>query len=191
MNRLSAVFYHPNGEIYRVRSGSEENIISQVEIETDPYLLTSHDVDKSQYYIVNGEIAEKPEKPSDSHVFDYANGIWSLDLSLAKDARWAQIKSDRFIDEFGSFKWNGYIFQCDEVSQRRIQGAVQLAMMSENFTIDWTLLDNTVITLTAQEMIEVGQHLAAHVNACHVKSRQLRTQIDAAESIDAINLIEW
>jgi hypothetical protein len=64
-------------------------------------------------------------------------------------------------------------------------------MMSEDFTIDWTLLDNTVITLTAQEMIEVGQHLAAHVNACHVKSRQLRTQIDAAESIDAINLIEW
>lgn len=142
-------------------------------------------------YIKDGQITPKGAQPTPAHIFNYATGQWDLDLSLAKSQKWAEIKAARDAQEFGTLNWGGYTFQCDEVSQRRIQGAVQLAVMDTGFSIEWTLADNSAITLTAQHMVEVGQALADHVNQGHVRARQLRAQIDAAQTQNEIDAITW
>ena len=136
-------------------------------------------------YVEGGCVVELPGKPSAHHVFDWAGKAWIDPRSLQdfKDARWAEVRQERDSAEFGGFSWDGSRFDSDALSQQRITGAVTLAMMNSAFSIDWTLADNTVRTLNAADMIEIGVALGRHVNACHERARVLRREIDGAETV--------
>jgi hypothetical protein len=131
-------------------------------------------------YVEAGCVVEIPVKPSVHHVFDWAAKAWVDPRSLQdfKDARWAEVRRARDRAEFGGFTWDGSRFDSDALSQQRITAAVTLAMMNSAFSIDWTLADNTVRTLTAADMIAVGVALGQHVNACHERARVLRGGIE-------------
>jgi hypothetical protein len=148
------------------------------------------------YRLVDGELVRTdiPKvKTHDYEVWDEVNGGWIDPRTLTdlKADKWTEIKAARTAQEFGSFEWGGYTFQCDEVSQRRIQGAVQLAMLDPALTLDWTLADNTVQTFTAAQFKAIGQALAAHVGQCHERGRILRQEIDAATSESDLEAISW
>ena len=136
-------------------------------------------------YVEAGCVVEIPVKPSVHHVFDWAAKAWVDPRSLQdlKDARWAEVRRERDRAEFSGFNWDGSRFDSDALSQQRITGAVTLAMMNAAFSIDWTLADNTVRTLTAADMIAVGVALGQHVNACPERARVLRGEIDGAETV--------
>jgi hypothetical protein len=131
--------------------------------------------------------------PNRYDIWDEVNGGWidGRDLDQKKADKWVEIKAARDAQEFGTFDWGGYTFQCDEVSQRRIQGAVQLSAIDDTLTLDWTLADNSVQTFNAPDFIGIGLALAAHVNIGHVKSRQLRLDIDSATTEAEISAIQW
>jgi len=140
------------------------------------------------------EQTNKPMFPENSFdVWDENIGEWvdGRTLEQKKDDKWLEIKAARDAQEFGTFDWGGYTFQCDEVSQRRIQGAVQLAGLDPTLVMDWTLADNSVQSFTATDFIAIGQALAVHVNAGHVKSRALRSQIESATTEAEISAITW
>lgn len=189
----TAVMYNSDGMITGVRSGSLRGVLIDAEASGQNYLLTEADVDIDRFYvnIEASDIVEYPEKPSAAHVFNFASRVWELDLTEARAIAWNRIKRDRSAEEFGTFVWSDHTFDCDEVSQRRIQGAVQLAALDTSTVMDWTLTDNTVQTFNATELQQIGQALAAHVNACHVKARGLRDQINAAESEAELSVISW
>lgn len=139
------------------------------------------------------ETAVPMEPPAEYFEWDAELGNWvdGRDLAGHKEAKWQEIKAARDAEEFGTFEWNMHAFDCDEVSQRRIQGAVQLAALDDTTVMDWTLADNSVQTFNATELQQIGQALAAHVNACHVKARGLRAQIDAATTKAELDAIIW
>lgn len=131
--------------------------------------------------------------PADYSEWDAELGNWVDGRNFAehKQAKWEEIKLNRNAEEFSTFVWNNHTFDCDEVSQRRIQGAVQLAALDSTVTMDWTLADNTVQTFNATELQQIGQALGAHVNACHVTGREKRAQIDAATTEAELDAIVW
>lgn len=153
--------------------------------------VTEADITVTSHYISGGAFVPYPERPSKAHVFDFSAGLWELDLAIAKDLKWSEIKSQRASAEFGTFDWGGYTFQCDEVSQRRIQGAVQLAAIDNTMTLDWTLADNSVQNFTAAEYVQIGQALAIHVSGCHERGRIRRSEIDAATTAEELEAIVW
>lgn len=172
-----------------VVEGMEVYDAVKIEAPEEDYLRS-----KSEFCYVDvdsGALVFPDPKPSDDHTFDYETKQWVVLLSDQKDTKWKEIKSNRDEDEFGTFVWNNHTFDCDEVSQRRIQGAVQLAALDTSTVMDWTLADNTVQTFNATELQQIGQALGAHVNACHVKARGLRDQINAAESEAELSVISW
>lgn len=172
-----------------VVEGMEVYDAVKIEAPEEDYLRS-----KSEFCYVDvdsGALVFPDPKPSDDHTFDYGTKQWSVLLSDQKQTKWNEIKSSRDEDEFGTFVWNNHTFDCDEVSQRRIQGAVQIAALDTNTVMDWTLADNTVQTFNATELQQIGQALGAHVNACHVKARGLRDQINAAESEAELSVISW
>ena len=117
------------------------------------------------------------------------------ELSKAKSKKWIQIKQHRDAAENGGFTWGGSPFDSTPISQLRIQGAAQLATLAkinnQPFSIDWTLADNSVRTLNAQEMIAVGTAMGQHINACHTRARQLRSLIEAAQTKEEVEAIYW
>lgn len=138
-----------------------------------------------------------PPKPGATHVWDWPTKQWIDPRTLAdrKEAQWAAIKAARNSLEFGGFTWDGSAFDSDQQAQARIQGGVQLATIAASqgqpFSIDWTLADNSIRTLSGADMIAVGMELAAHVQSIHATARVLRVQIEAASTIEEVDAIQW
>lgn len=123
-------------------------------------------------------------------------GLPLADLSIAeiRSAIWDRIKArrDAMIDG-GAPTPSGAVDSYLE-ARMNIAGAVQAATIAQAsaqaFTVNWTLLDNSVVVLDAAAMIAVGLAVLAHVNACHDRARALRDQINAAEDIASLLTID-
>lgn len=125
--------------------------------------------------------------------WDPALGNWvdARTLQDHKDLKWIEIKNVRDAVEFGQMVYGGNTYDIDDLSQRRIQGAVQLAGLDGALTMDWTLADNSSVTLTAADIIGLGVALGVHVNAAHVQARTRRASIEAATTVAEVNAIVW
>lgn len=113
-------------------------------------------------------------------------------LDTARTRAWARIKQARALAETADFAWDGALYQADK---DRITGATQQALLAQAagqpYGIDWTLSDNTQVTLDAAGMVAVGAALGAHVAKAFAIALQLRRQIAAATSFDALEAIVW
>ena len=171
--RFAATVHNSDGKILYAQQNATE-----LALDGQTYVKGVPEGDLSDFYVAEGEIKEKGSQPSEAYEFDYAAKQWVYDLSLDRNEKWVEIKSSRSAEEFGTFVWNSFIFDCDEVSQRRIQGAVQLAAIDSSMTLEWTLADNSTQLFTAADYIQIGQSLAVHVSQCHERGRMLRQQIN-------------
>lgn len=144
------------------------------------------------YFFENGAWSSLGPSPGVNYVLDKANKVWILDIEGAKARKWAQIKHIRKQRELAPFTVNGNTYDADKA---RISGAVQLALLAQMadqpFTINWTLADNSVVSLDGAAVIAVGTALGAMVNSVHDIARSLRMRIDMASTIEEIEAIAW
>lgn len=120
----------------------------------------------------------------------------STPLDEARTRRWALIKLQREefiarpIDLAGVGK-----FDADPKSAENIKGAVQLAILAQAagqpWQVDWTMFDNSVRSLTAGEVIALGQALGQRVDQAHQTARTLRAAIEAAQTVAQLEVISW
>ena len=144
--------------------------------------------DKDRYAIPDGTVIDftKPHR--------IVNGTLELlvpALDQAKADQWKLIKAARDEVELGGFIWDSSTFDSNQISQQRINGAVTLAMLNSAFVIDWTLADNSVRSLTAAEMLQVGGALGVHVGTQFAIGQAKRAQIMAATSIIDVQAITF
>jgi hypothetical protein len=187
----AAVFYNDSGEIVSCKTGSEGGIYLTAESSVFNHIFFEDVPDTDHKYVENEQLVDMPAQPNEFYEFNFSTKSWDLDFSLAQEDKWRHIKKSRDAEEFGTFEWSGHTFDCDEVSQRRIQGAVQLAALDNTTEMDWTLADNSSQTFNSTELQQIGQALGAHVNACHVKARDIRAQINTATTEAELDVISW
>jgi hypothetical protein len=144
-------------------------------------------------YVFNGALVDMPPQPSHHHVFNYTTKQWEDPRTLAdlKSAQWVTIKRARSAAEYAGFTWDGSTFDSDAISQNRITGAVTLAQLSPNFTIHWTLANNSTRTLSQADMIAVGVALGQHVQTQFTKAQALRLQIETASTPEQVAAVVW
>jgi hypothetical protein len=185
---VTYISHDENGEITAITSGPR----AVIEPPEGAHIDYSGDQELGlDWYVFDNELLKKPEQPSKDYLFDTFSGEWVFDLELGKQNKWNAIKAARDAQEFASFEWGDYTFDCDEVSQRRLQGVVQLSAIDSTLTLDWTLADNSVVSLGSAEYILIGQALAVHVGQCHERGRILRAEIDAATTLEGLEAIVW
>lgn len=154
-----------------------------IEITSEQYRDYGH---KGQRHII--------QKQEDGTLaFVYVEPVESLDD--AKAAQWATIKAERDRLEMAGVTYLGKVFDSDSLSVQRIGIAVQAAQAAkatgQPFTVDWTTTDNTVIPLTADEIIGLPLALAAFSNNLHIIAREFRDQIEEATTVDEVKAITW
>ena len=111
------------------------------------------------------------------------------ELKLAKRA---EINKARDAAEQGGFEYMGKIFDSDPVSCQRISCAAQaMALADDTATITWTTQDNSTIDLNKVQLMGLVVALAQWSNTCHQKATALKAQIDACESVEELELIQW
>lgn len=114
------------------------------------------------------------------------------DMDRARSERKAQVKALRDAAEAGGCTVDGIgRFDTDANSQRKLNGAVVLAMLGgEAFGIEWRLSDNSVVALDAAQMIAVGAAVGAHVAACQYRKNTLDEALDLAADYEALIAID-
>lgn len=115
----------------------------------------------------------------------------SSPLSVLRQRKWLQIKAAQITQETGGFTFMGSKFDSDLSSQTKIQGAALQAAQDPGVSRDWTLADNSIKQLNAEELVELNRALIAHIEQAHSHAQELRALLDAATTPDAINQITW
>jgi hypothetical protein len=158
-------------------------------------VATFHELYEHGYYVQDDAWHVVGPRPDKHHVLDKVAKSWVVDLEGTKDEHWRALKTARTAFESGGFEWDGSLFDSDQRSQSRIQGAVQLAMLAQAqgqaFEIDWTLADDTVRTLNAADVLAVGGALAAHVMNAHAIGRAARAAVTAATSVESVLAVAY
>lgn len=108
---------------------------------------------------------------------------------------WERIKAARTAAEGAGFLFDGVHYDSDPASLQRISSAVTLAMLAQSagqpFSIEWTVADNSVVTLDAAGMIGVGLACGQYIAGVFNRARVLREQIEAAATADELDAIAW
>lgn len=124
----------------------------------------------------------------------YADGISALPIDEIRSALWSQAKTkrDKVIDGGAATPFGAV--DSYELARSNIAGAALAALIAKGagaaYSVDWTLLDNNVVSLDADGMMAVGLAVMGHVNAAHDRARALRAQIDAAADVAALLSID-
>jgi hypothetical protein len=194
--------YNPQGQILAfltVPEGMPLPFVEMVQVD-DSVTARSHYVYPPTQEVIAFTPAEEAvysSTPTYPAVWNLGEKRWDdlRSLDQLKADKWTEIKLARQGEEFSTFTHAGNTFDCDAASVSRLMGAIQLAQMALSmggpFAIDWTLADNTVVNLSALDLIQAGQALGVHVNSAHAKARVLREQIAAAPDAGTVRAISW
>jgi len=132
-------------------------------------------------------------KPGDNYYWDAQNKTWLFDFYGAKESKLIQIMAERDAIEFGPFTYNGMVFDGDLNAQRRLSILVSAAKSSVaagfSFTKDFTLADNSVVQLTAEDFIGIEMAKLLQVDAAFQEHRQKKAAIEAATTLEELEVI--
>lgn len=176
-----------------VNSGTTDSV---VELQNDDTVILT-DFAYFGGYVINGIHFDIPISPSINHTFNWQTKQWEDPRTLQdlKDAKWEAMKSAReaaidapLVTPYGTV-------DSKAVDRTNITDAVMmlqtLAALGQPTTIDFTMSDNTTVTLTTNQMVEVGLLLGQKVQVSHGIARARRTAIELATTPEEVEIIQW
>lgn len=188
--------YNAEGQI--LRTGSAPESMLEIQVRENEFLLDGSFDDNAYYIDINEGIPVKiPEQPDKFHKFDYSTKTW-IDPRSIQDIRnlqWETIKTERDRTEFGTFEYNGMIFDGDVNAQRRLNTYISISksalLNNQPFSAQFILANNSVVELTSEDFVNIELAKANSVAAAFVKGTQLRQIIEAAHTKEEIKAVVW
>lgn len=115
-------------------------------------------------------------------------------LAQAKQAAKARLANLRWMASLRT-NWRGFTIPCDTAAQSNVTGAVVGAQLpGAPLTRMWKLSDVDFVSLDFGDLIEMGQTMTAHVQACYGREAELIAAITVAKdkaALDAIAFDGW
>lgn len=183
------------GQIVQSGSLPESDISRLIPPEGGRVIIGSEYTVDSPVYFDEGTASFLPKKdsPGDTFVFDFEKKGWKdlRTLQSVKATQRAAINKAKATAELSGFNWKGFVFDSDEISQNRLQRAVIASSGSDDFTVDWVLKDNTVVSLTGTELLLVLRAMTYYSTLLVQKATRLKKQIEASSDIASVEAITW
>lgn len=121
--------------------------------------------------------------------------IQSPSISELKAIKIEAINAERDLREVSGFTYLGKVFDSDERSTDRIQIAAlaaQAAITTGNeYSVNWTTADNSVITLDAPGVLGMVVAFAQHGSQLHETAKTLKAQAASATTAAQLEQIVW
>lgn len=113
-------------------------------------------------------------------------------LEYVRNKQWEEIKKDRDNAETSGLPFKDKVLDYDMRSAFKLDIAMETAkQVGESFSIDWTMQDNTVMTLTYADLLSIPLIAANYSNELHKKARQYRDKIYNLTDIKEITGVKW
>ena len=123
----------------------------------------------------------------------YESNSKSDDLESKKYIKLARLKSIKD-SKLSEFSYNDKIYQIDESSKTNINGKISAILLSQNTeapikSVNWIAKDNTITQFSTAEFLAFSQAIASYIETILFKNDQLRSAINKAKSLEALNKI--
>ena len=123
----------------------------------------------------------------------YANKFFNDDLEIQRFIKLEKLKSIKD-SKLSEFSYNDKIYQIDESSKTNINGKISAILLSQNTeapiqNVNWIAKDNSITQFSTAEFLQFSQAIASYIETILFKNDQLRTAINKAKSIEALNKI--
>ena len=123
----------------------------------------------------------------------YESNIKSDDLESKKYIKLARLR--RIKDsKLSEFSYQDKIYQIDESSKTNINGKISAILLSQNTekpikSVNWIAKDNSITQFSTAEFLAFSQAIASYIETILFKNDELRTAINKAKSLEALNKI--
>ena len=102
-----------------------------------------------------------------------------------------KLKAERDNLEVQPIKYGGNLYDYDEKARDRINTAtIALDILGADATVEWTLADNTGVTVTADDLRGVVANVAVRSNQLHIKYRNAKAKVEEAQTVEELEAIE-
>lgn len=108
-----------------------------------------------------------------------------------KSAKYDEIAAARYAAETGGIEVSGARIATDRGSQALLTAAVVSARLDPEFKTRWKCAEGHFVTLDAFQLRAIGDAVIAHVEACFAREGELCEQIDAAQTPEELDTIQW
>ncbi len=198
------LFDGETGEIQRWGSCEPDDLALQGDgtaLEGDGRPETHYVLDGQLVAYTVDQLAAKGQRPQGLARWSNTGMSWAEQrtesevLADAKAAKWVVIKAARDAMEFGTFVWDGSAFDCDLLSQIRLQaaydGAREAIDLAQPFSKRWKLANDSFRDLDKLEIVEVKRALGLNTENAHVIAAGLWVTLQEVTNIDQLEQIEW
>ena len=110
-------------------------------------------------------------------------------LEYVKAQKIAELKSIRDTKEVEPIRTDKGLFDYDDKARDRIKDA--MVALKYSGTIEWTLADNTDVSVSQLDLENVILAVASRSNDLHIKYRELKQRVNAAQTVEEVNAIQW
>ena len=148
-----------------------------------------------KYYSPDGNIEVWNDKPAGY----YTEEEWAAlhpppapTLDEAKAAKIDELKSIRDTKEVEPITTGKGIFDYDDKSRDRLAIARQaLEDSGGEGSITWTTADNQRVPIGVADFVDINNAAASRSNSLHVKYNELKSDVNACTTVEAVESIEW
>ena len=115
------------------------------------------------------------------------------DLEINRALKLNELKSIKD-SKLSEFSYKDKIYQIDDNSKVNINGKISAILLSQNTekpieSVNWIAKDNTITQFSTVEFLAFSQAVANHIETILFKNDELRTAINKAKSLEALNKI--
>lgn len=110
-------------------------------------------------------------------------------LASAKAKKLAQIAEWRFIAETAGVTLNGAAIRTDRESQAQLTGAYTSLKNGFLTSVNWKAANGQWVSLSLEQIEPIAAAVAQHVQACFDAEMALTQQVNAAQTIEAVNAV--
>ena len=123
----------------------------------------------------------------------YESNSKSDDLESKKYIKLARLRSIKD-SKLSEFSYQDKIYQIDESSKTNINGKISAILLSQNTekpiqSVAWIAKDNSITQFSTAEFLAFSQAIASYIETILFKNDELRTSINKAKSLEALNKI--
>ena len=130
------------------------------------------------------------EDISDAQIAAIAGYFAPMTLDDAKAAKKAEIAAARYAAEIAGVAVGGVTIRTDRESQALITGAALKATQDAEYVCTWKS-ESGFVTLDAATIIIVADAVRSHVQGCFDAEAAKCVLIDAAQTVEDVEAVEW
>jgi hypothetical protein len=196
-HRVQDVRMSPDGLALLIRGGSWASVI-QCESGMSPLEVWMERIELATLATSQGLLADIGASLITGELFAGGQIVPSPGVSVEQTQamKWTEIKGWRQAAFDAPLQTPYGTFHSHRDGRAEISDSVLLAQtmlsLDPNYAITYTLVDNSVITLTIPEMVNVGLMLGAKMQAAYARARDLRVQVyDSEATVGSIQALQW